>query len=119
MNNLNIETLEQTEELEKAIEIKKKAYELYNDFNKYFSFNADDYKDGRFRIWNDSHNAAYIAVKENGFVYQGRFLHESYDVEINPASLFSYIKNKYRGVEHFSSSVFSAKEKKLKKESEK
>lgn len=100
-------TYEQTIQLEKNIGIKNKANELYSDFIKYFTLNVSDYDEstGMFRVWSDSHNATFIEIKEKVFHYRARFLHESYDVIISPSHLFEYIKDQYRGVEHFESLV--------------
>lgn len=101
---------EQTIELENNIKIKNQADQLYKDFKRYFTLNVGSFKNGRFTVWADSHNAAYIALEKNTFVFMCRFLHESYDVRINPSSLFTYIKEDYRGIGHFRSAVSRAKQ---------
>jgi len=38
-------------------------------------------------------------------VFQCRFLHETYDVEVTPSGIFNALKKEYRGVSHLSSAV--------------
>lgn len=102
-------TYEETIELEENIKIKNQANEIYKLFLKNVRLDVGKYKgNGLFLHWSDEHNATYFKVGDNGFTYQCRFLHESYNVEINPSSLFRYIKEKYRGYDHFKSMVESA-----------
>lgn len=98
-------SLEQTIELEKAIEIKKKAIGLYEDFFKYFKIDLANFKDGKFIIWSDSNNKTQLAILGDRIVYQCRFLHETYNVEISPEVIFEKIKEKYRGIEHLESEI--------------
>lgn len=108
MNDLSYE---ETVELEKNIKFKNEANQVYQDFLNHFKLNIKDYKSeyGMFEIWSDSNNASYIDLKDGVFYYRARYLHESYDVTINPGYLFGYIKNKYRGYEHFKSDVLARK----------
>lgn len=95
-----------TIELEENIKIKNKANELYDLFLKNINLNVKNYEgNGKFLHWSDSHNATYFVLKDNIFYYECDFLHESYKVCVTPESLFNYIKNKYRGVDHFDSAV--------------
>lgn len=93
-------TYGQVVEMEENIRLKNKAEEIYNNFMKNVKLDLNTFKDGRFRIWCDSYNAKYLEVSENKFIYQCRFLHETYDVVVTPSAIFSALKNKYRGVEH-------------------
>jgi hypothetical protein len=104
-------TLEQTIELEKAVEIKKKAIGLYEDFLKYFKIDINNFKDGVFIIWSDSSNKTQIAIVGSNLVYQCRFLHETYNVEISPDGIFEKIKEKYRGIDHLESEISRFKNK--------
>lgn len=94
-------TYEETIELEANVKIKKEADQIYSDFLKYCMLSPGTFKDKKFKIWSDSHNATYLAVTESGFEYQCRFLHETYNLAVSPAAIFSAMKSKYRGVEHF------------------
>lgn len=98
--SVNDLTYEQTIELEQNVKIKNQADELYKTFLKKCSLHVSKFKDGKFELWSDQHNAAYLKVSDDGFVWQGRFLHESYDVPIKPGSFFTLIKQKYRGMDH-------------------
>lgn len=108
MKTLRLEelTLEMTSELEKAIAIKKEVEQICADFKKYFKLNAGTWENKRFTVWSDSNNATYIAFDQhNDLVFQCRFLHETYDVIIRPSNLFNYIRDSYRGMEHFKSAI--------------
>lgn len=113
MDDLNYE---QTVELERNVSIKNRADALYADFCRYFSVKVKDFKEFRFEVWSDSHNATYLKVDSDGFIFQCRFLHETYDVRVTPSALFGYIKSGYRGLGHFESEVSKAKKMALEKE---
>lgn len=98
-------TYEETIELEENISIKNKANELYSKFMKNMKLDVSTFKNGRFKIWSDSHNAKYIKIVDDTFIYQCSFLHESYTVKVTPEDLFGYIKNDYRGVAHFETDI--------------
>ena len=93
-------TYEQVIEMEENIRLKNKAEEIYNNFMKNVKLDLSTFKDGRFRLWCDSHNAKYLEVSGDKLIYQCRFLHETYNVAVTPSAIFSALKNKYRGVEH-------------------
>ena len=93
-------TYEQAIEMEENIRLKNKAEEIYNNFIKNVKLDLSTFNDGKFRIWYDSHNAKYLEISDNKFIYQCRFLHETYNVEVTPSAIFSALKDKYRGVEH-------------------
>jgi len=102
-------TYEETIELEENIKLKNEANEIYEMFLLNVILEPKKYKsNGRFVFWEDSHNTTFIALKNDKFVLECRFLHESYDVEITPASIFSGLKNKYRGIDHLKAYVRSA-----------
>lgn len=104
-------SLEMTEELERAIEIKKQVEQLCRDFKNYFKLDAGTFKKGRFNVWSDSDNATFISVSGDDLIFQCRFLHESYDVLIKPSALFEMMRDKYKGIEHFKSAVSMMKRK--------
>lgn len=93
-------TYEETKELEENVKIKKRADEIYNNLIDNIKLSIKDFDKGKFKIWSDSHNAKYIAIENGEMIYQCRFLHESYNIAINPSSIFKALKEKYRGVEH-------------------
>lgn len=94
-------TYEKTIELEENIKIKNQADKIYADFLKNIKLEPKNYKgNGRFLYWSDQYNQTYISLVDDKFVLQCRFLHESYDVEITPSSIFNALKNKYRGADH-------------------
>ena len=99
-------TYEETIELEENIKIKNKANEIYANFLKNIKLGVSQYKGaGRFVLWADSHNATYVTLKDDVFWLNCRFLHETYDMEITPSSIFSKLKSKSRVVEHLESIV--------------
>ncbi len=93
-------TYEQVIEMEENIRLKNKAEEIHTNFMKNVKLDLTTFKDGRFRIWHDSLNAIYLRIDGDKFVYECRFIHETYNVEVTPSAIFSALKNKYRGVEH-------------------
>lgn len=93
-------TYEQVIEMEENIRLKNKAEEICTNFMKNVKLDLTTFKDGRFIIWSDSHNAKYLRIDGDKFVYECRFLHEKYNVEVTPSAIFSALKKKYRGVEH-------------------
>lgn len=99
-------TYEETKELEANIKIKNEAEETYNKFFNNIKLDPKAYKgEGRFVFWKDEHNAIYIRLKDDYFIFECRFLHESYNVIVTPDNLFWCIKNNYRGYEHLKSAV--------------
>jgi len=97
---------EETVELEKNIKIKNKAEKLYGMFLKNVKLEVGKYKkDGKFIFWSDSHNKTYFTLENDVFTFQSRFLHESYDVTMTLDSLFTKIKENYRGIDHLEQAV--------------
>ena len=91
----------ETIELEKNIKLKNKADKIYSDFMENVTLKTKSYcKNGRFIVWRDSHNTKYIRLENDVFYFECRFLHESYDMEITPPSIFNHLKNDYRGIDH-------------------
>lgn len=109
-------TYEETVELEKHVKIKNEADEIFRDFQKHANFKASSYieKGNRFHIWGDSHNDTYVQITGGEFVYQCRFLNETYDVTITPSAIFGYINNKYKGLGHFEAYIRQLKAEALK-----
>lgn len=108
IDNLGELSYEQTVELEKNIAIKNEAVKLYEKFmcNIKLPVSGFDSRHMRFKTWDDGNNQTYISINENGnFVYQCRFLHESYDVEVTLDNIFRLIKSDYRGIDHLRSDV--------------
>ena len=99
-------TYEQTIELEANIKIKNEAEIIYQNFLKNVKLEAKNYKgEGKFLFWSDEHNQTYFTIKNEKFVFQCRFLNETYDVEVTPSGIFNALKKEYRGVSHLSSAV--------------
>ena len=94
----------QTVELEENIKIKNKAKESYEKFLKNTNLDVNSYAEGRFRLWGDNYNNIYLKpIDENRFEFQCRFLHESYNLIVEPSYIFDAIKNKKRVWKHFES----------------
>jgi len=103
MENL---TYEQTIELEQNIKLKNEADALYSKFLKNIKLEPSEYKgDGKFRFWHDEYNAMYFQIIDNKFYFICSFLHENYMIEVTPSGIFSALKSKNRGVDHFASIV--------------
>lgn len=103
MNELSYE---QVIELEQNIKLKNKADEIYEKFKRNIKLDVSKYSgEGRFIIASDSHNTTYIRLKNDEFVLECRFLHETYDVTITPQCIFNALKVNYRGVGHLESYV--------------
>ena len=103
-----METLsyEATIELEKNIKIKNQAEAIYQNFLSNVKLEAKNYKgEGRFLFWSDEHNQTYFTLKNDKFIFQCRFLHETYNVDVTPSGIFGAIKNNDRGVTHLESAV--------------
>lgn len=104
-------TYEETVELEKHVKIKNEADEICRGFMRHVEFKASSYieKGNRFHIWGDSHNDTYVKISDGKFIYQCRFLHETYDVMVTPSAIFGYINDKYRGLDHLKSCIYKFK----------
>ena len=106
---------EETVELEKNVKIKNEADALYKKFNQFVMLSAGkfDHESARFTINKDSNNATYLSIKGGSFIYQCRFLHETYDCIITPSSIFGYVKENYRGLSHLRSWIDSLERKSI------
>lgn len=92
---------EETKELERNVEISKKAEKICADFKANISLSMKGYiGNGLFVIWSDSHNKIRVDVSGASPVFQCRFLHESYDIRVSPDDVFEAIKKGCRGVDH-------------------
>jgi predicted acetyltransferase len=97
---------EQTIELENNIKLGKEADKIYQDFLDNVVLHPSKYtKDGKFIFWRDEHNATYFQLKDDGFVFICAFLHEDYQINVNPSAIFVALKNKRRVVDHLKSAV--------------
>lgn len=96
---------DETCELEANIKIRNKANELYELFFENVMLNPNTFKNGKFKIWSDSHNAKYVYIVDDHFVYECCFLHEHYVLDITLDNIFNAIKRTSRVVDHFSVDV--------------
>lgn len=99
---------DEVKELEEMVKLTTEAERLVSRFKNIFVLNVKDYIAERriFKVWSDSHNSTYLKILDNGnFKFEYRFLHESYDVEVEAGSIFDQLKNNYRGLDHFKSSL--------------
>ena len=100
---------EQTVELEKNVKIKDQANEIYNSFLNNIKLNANDYVgENKFKLWSDSHNSTFVVIIDSGFRVEFRFLHEAYNIDITPQSIFDRIKSNYRGIDHLRALIIKA-----------
>ena len=104
-------TYEETVELEKNVKIKDEAEKICRDFKNNVVLRVKDHEgEGRFKIWSDSHNAVYVRVADKGLEFQCRFLHETYNVMVEPASVFSKIKSGSGVIDHLKAKSRPTKE---------
>lgn len=93
-------TYEETIEIEENINLKNHANRIHNDFINNVKLSVKNFDGKRFKLWSDNYNAKYVEIINGKLVYQCRFLHETYDIAIEPAAIFDALKSKYRGVDH-------------------
>ena len=98
----------ETKELEINVKIKNEADKIYRDFLSNIKLPVSGYHEGKFKIWNDSHNSIYVYIIQNYFVFECCFLHEHYVVEVTPEALFNKIKSDNRGIGHLKSRIAQA-----------
>ena len=96
---------EETKEYELSLKITKKAEEIKEGFLRNVVLDLRKYKDDKFEVWSDMHNACYVKLTANGIVYICDFLHENYRLVINNNAIFTAIKDKDRSVNHAASAA--------------
>lgn len=85
LNDLTVEDLKDIEELQK---FRKESQRLYNIVinNQKVPLILDD--KNRYKLWDDTNNAEYLALINGEWVWQARYLHQKYDVPINVEKIY-------------------------------
>ncbi len=85
LDDLTVEDLKDIEELQK---IRKEAQRLYNIVvaNQRVPLILDD--KNRYKLWDDTNNAEYLTLIDGEWVWQARYLHQTYDVPINVEKIY-------------------------------
>ena len=50
----------------------------------------------RYKLWDDSNNAEYLALKDGEWIWQARYLHQTYDVPINMEKIYKMMVSGYQ-----------------------
>lgn len=95
----------ETIELEKNIKIKDQADRLYSDFMRYGILQLNKFSEGKFILWQDTHNKSFIIIENNKIKYCCEFINNSYEIIISPAYIFEAIKREDRGLAHLKSRI--------------
>lgn len=93
LNDLTIEDLKDIEELQK---FRKESQRLYNTVinNQKVPLILDD--KNRYKLWDDTNNAEYLALIDGEWVWQARYLHQTYDVPINVEKIYKTMVYAYK-----------------------
>lgn len=85
LNDLTVEDLKDIEELQK---FRKESQRLYNIVinNQKVPLILDD--KNRYKLWDDTNNAEYLALIDGEWVWQARYLYQKYDVPINVEKIY-------------------------------
>lgn len=127
MIDLNDLTIEDLKDIEKLQEFRKKAENLYTIVVREQTVPLVLDEQNRYRLWYDGNNANYLKYINGGWVWQARYLHQSYDVPINAEKIYKMMVRAYEydkdknnkgtrnsnkeAIEYFSSYVDRLKEK--------
>jgi len=92
LDDLTVEDLKDIEELQK---FRKEAQRLYNIVvnNQRVPLILDD--KNRYKLWDDTNNAEYLAFIDGEWVWQARYLHQTYDVQINAEKIYKTMVRAY------------------------
>ena len=95
MINLNELTIEDLKDIEYLQSIRKEAERLYNTVisNQKVPLILDD--KNRYCLWHDKYNATYLALIDGEWVWQARYLHQTYDVPINTEKIYKMMVAAY------------------------
>lgn len=92
--DLTVEDLKDIEQLQK---FRKEAEELYHTVIKNQTVPLILDNMNRYKLWDDSNNATYLALVEGKWIWQARYLHQTYDVPIDIEGIYRMM---IRGYEH-------------------
>ena len=89
-------TAEDLADIEVLQKLRKEAERLYRVIvnNQKVPLILDD--QNRYKLWDDGNNAEYLALKDGEWVWQARYVHQTYDVPINLEKIYQTMVNGYK-----------------------
>ena len=89
-------TAEDLADIEVLQKLRKEAEKLYRAVvnNQRVPLILDDMN--RYKLWDDSNNAEYLTLKDGEWIWQARYLHQSYDVPINKEKIYRIMVSGYQ-----------------------
>ena len=89
-------TAEDLADIEVLQKLRKEADRLYRVIvnNQKVPLILDD--QNRYKLWDDGNNAEYLALKDGEWVWQARYLHQTYDIPINLEKIYQTMVNGYK-----------------------
>lgn len=89
---LTVEDLKDIEELQK---FRKDARKLYCTVvnNQFVPLILDD--ENRYKLWDDTNNAEYLVLVDGKWIWQARYLHQTYDVPIDMEEIYKMMVHGY------------------------
>ena len=89
-------TAEDLADIEVLQKLRKEAERLYRVIvnNQKVPLILDD--QNRYKLWDDGDNAEYLALKDGEWVWQARYLHQTYDVPINKEKIYRIMVSGYQ-----------------------
>ena len=89
-------TAEDLADIEVLQKFRKEAEKLYRVVvnNQKVPLVLDDMN--RYKLWDDSNNAEYLALKDGEWFWQARYLHQTYDVPINMEKIYKMMVGGYQ-----------------------
>lgn len=97
MINLMDLTVEDLKDIEQLQKFRKEAEELYHTVIKNQTVPLILDNMNRYKLWDDSNNATYLALVEGTWIWQARYLHQTYDIPIDIEGIYRMM---VRGYEH-------------------
>ena len=81
-------------------EFRKEAERLYNIIINTQRVPLILDNQNRYTIWNDGNNVEYLELKEGEWIWEARYLHQSYNVPINLEKIFHMMVCAYENAEY-------------------
>lgn len=100
MIDLSELTVQDLKDIEKLQEFRKEAERLYNIIIKTQRVPLILDNQNRYTIWNDGNNIEYLELREGEWIWEARYLHQSYDVPINLEKIFNMMVRAYENAEY-------------------
>lgn len=100
MIDLSELTVQDLKDIEKLQEFRKETERLYNIIIKIQRVPLILDNQNRYTIWNDGNNIEYLELREGEWIWEARYLHQSYDVPINLEKIFNMMVRAYENAEY-------------------